>query len=152
MIIIAICACFLPMMAGISGFMAYRGSKFTEKGFREGASAIGRQTRGESDNFARWDQVATELERRSDLAASNAQSNWDSFAAAAALVGLGMISGGLAITLRVWYGPSITTRSRPAYYLFSACSTLALILLASFALAAVLHIYAHTSAVIQKHV
>jgi hypothetical protein len=82
------------MMAGISGFMAYRCAKFTEKGFRDGASAIRRQTRGETDNFAKWDKVATELEQRSDLAASNAQRNWDSFAAEAALVGLGTISGG----------------------------------------------------------
>ena len=57
-----------------------------------------------------------------------------------ALVGLGLISGGLAITLRVWYGPGIPTRSRPAYYLFSVCSTLALVLLAALALAVFLHV------------
>jgi hypothetical protein len=137
MLIIAICACFIPMLGGISAFFSYRGSKVTERSFRDAASAIRRQTKEEPpDHAAAWKKAATELEQRADLAAGNAQRNWDVLASAMALVGLGLISGGLAITLRVWYGPGIPTRSRPAYYLFSVCSTLALVLLVAFSIAA----------------
>jgi hypothetical protein len=83
-------------------------------------------------------KFVTEFERGAELAAENAQKSRDAFTNARALVGLGLISGVLAITLRLWYGPGFHTRPRPASYLFSACSTLALILLASFALAAAL--------------
>jgi hypothetical protein len=141
MIIIAICACFLPMLGGISGFFSYRGSKVTERSFRDAASTIRRDTKGEPpDHAAVWEKAARKLEQDADSVAGNARRNWDVFAPAMALVGLGLISGGLAITLRVWYGPGIPTRSRPAYYLFSVCSTLALVLLVAFALATLLYV------------
>ncbi len=141
MLMIAICACFLPMLGGISGFFIYRGSKVTERSFRDAASAIRRETQEESpDHAGVWEQAATELERTTDLAAGNAQRNWDVLASATALVGLGLISWGLAITLRVWYGPGIPTRSHLAYYLCSVCSTLALVLLVAFSITLYCHI------------
>ena len=64
-------------------------------------STIRRTTKDEPpDHAAVWEQAARGLEQNADLAASNAQRNWNLFATAVALVGLGMISRGLAISLR----------------------------------------------------
>ena len=94
MLVIAICACFLPMLGGTSVFFSNRGSKVTERSFRGAASAIRRQTKEDPpDHAAVWEQAATELEQKADLAAANAQRNWDVLASAMALVGLGLISG-----------------------------------------------------------
>ena len=144
MMIIAICALCFPMLAGMSGFMGYRGAKTQEMAERHNASTLRWETEREPPNHAIvWERVATEMDRNADSAASNAQRFWDSFISAVVLVALGIISGGLAITLRVWYGSEIRTRSRPAYYLFSATSTIALILLAAFIIAACLQLIAY---------
>jgi hypothetical protein len=141
MIIIAICACFFPMLTGISGFMVYRGAKAQEMAFRDNASALRRETEGEPPNHAMvWERAATEWERNADSAASNAQRHWNLFVTAVALVGLGIISGGLAITLRIFYGPGFPTRSRLACYLFSISSKLAWVLIVAFGIAACLQL------------
>jgi hypothetical protein len=129
------------MLGGISAFFGYRGSQATESGFRNAAFAIRQQTKGEPpDHVARWEKAARELERNAQLAAGNVQRNWDLVASAMAFVGLGLISGFLAISLRAWYGPGISTRSRSAYYLVSVCSTLAVVLLVAFSIAACLQV------------
>ena len=130
MIMIAIGACFPSMLGGILGLSSYDSYKLQEKKYKDALPDLRQR-----DGVAKF---VTEFEREAELATENVQKSRDAFTNARALVGLGLISGGLAIILRLWQGPGITTRSRPAYILFSACSTLALILLASFALAAAL--------------
>jgi len=130
MIIIAICTCFFPMLFGILGLSNYDSYKLQEGKYKD--TLLDLQQR---DGVAKF---VTNFERGADLAAENAQKCRDAFTNARALVGLGLILGVLAIALRLWYGPGFHTRARPASYLSSACSTLALILLASFALAATL--------------
>ena len=134
MIIITITACFMPMLGGILGLSGYDTYRLREKKYRDALPDLRR--RGGVAEFV------TEFERGAVMAAENAQKSRDASTTARVLVGLGLISGGLAIPLGLWFGPGIPARSRPAYYLFSACSTLNLILLASFALAAALCIVA----------
>ena len=132
MIMIAIGACFMPMLGGILGLSSYDTYRLQEQKYRDALPDLRRR-----EGVAKF---VTEFERGAVRAAENAQKSREAFTTARVLVGLGLISGWLAISLRLWFGPGIPTRSRPAYYLFSACSTLTLILLASFALAAALWI------------
>ena len=128
MIMIAIGACFPSMLGGIQGLSGYDSYKLQEGKYKDALLVLQQR-----DGVAKF---VTEFERGAELAAENARKCRDAFTNARALVGLGLISGVLAITLRLWHGPGFHTRPRPASCLFSACSTLALILLASFALAA----------------
>jgi hypothetical protein len=120
----------MPMLGGILGLSSYDTYRLQEKKYRDALPDLRRR-----EGVAKF---VTEFERGAVMAAENAHKSRDAFTTARVLVGLGLISGSLAISLRLWFGPGIPTRSRPACYLFSACSTLTLILLASFALAAAL--------------
>lgn len=143
MMAVAVCALFLPMLGGISGVMGYRASKWQEAGYREAATQI-RASEGGAGIAQAWEKSAADLERRAEMAASNAHRFLDAFITAATLVGLGLLAGGLAIYLRIRCGPGVRTGHRPASYLYSTCSTLAIAVLTAFAISAILQIFAYS--------
>lgn len=130
MIAIAIGACFPSMLGGILGRSYHEGYKLQENKYKAALLDLRRR-----DGVA---NLVTEFEREAVSAADNVRKSQEAFTNTRALVGVALISGGLAIILRLWQGPEIHSKPRPASYLFSACSTLALILLAAFILAATL--------------